>query len=247
MQYLVSLCPAGIMTQGKTMIFPAIDRGLLESKDDESLAHWIDSTICIPNPDLVLLLDTLYRHSRSEKFFKRDTSELGWMRSYQEQVYMYYDRHNMGNSQIYDYEKVCAMLNYVEKAYGEVGMGFESAVTNCIVAYWSTFRDYAAFMQMQKLCENKKQEEALFAKWKAWKDLEEAFTPFWTDCVELSYFGGSQADQVRTMGYSRISSAHISMYEREIYGLDDRGVFLECTEGLFANCCNAILERCKTI
>ena len=225
----------------------AIGRVLLESNDEKSLAHWTDSTICFSNPDLVLLLDTLYRHSRSGKFFERDTSELGWMRSYQEQICRYYDRHNMGSSQITDYEKVCAVLSYAERAYGEAGMGFESAVTNCIVADWSTFRDYAAFMQMQKFCENKEQEEALFAEWKVWKDFEEAFTSFWTNCVELSYFGGSQADQVRTMGYSRISSAHISMYEIEIYGLDDRGVFLECAEELFGNCCNAILKRCKTI
>lgn len=232
---------------GKNNDIPAIDRVLLECNDKESLVYWTDSTICSSNPDLVLLLDTLYRHSRSEVFCERDTSELDWMKAYQGQVCRYYDRHNMGSSQITDYEKVCTVLKYAEKAYGEAGMGFESAVTNCIVADWSTFRDYAAFMQMQKFCKNKEQEKALFAEWKAWKDFEEAFTSFWTNCVELSYFGGSQADQVRTMGDSRISSAHISMYEREIYGFDDRGIFLECAEELFENCCNAILERCKII
>ena len=232
---------------GENNDIPAIDRVLHECKDEESLVQWTDSTICSSNPDLVLLLDTLYRHSRLEKFFERDTSELDWMRSYQEQICRYYDRHNMGDSQSSDYEKVCAVMEYAENVYEEVGMGFESAITNCIVAHWSSFREYAAFIQMQKLCENKEQEEALLAEWKAWEDFEDTFTSFWTDCVELSYFGGTQADQVRTMGYSRISSAHISMYEREIYGFDDRGVFLECAEELFENCCNAIFERCKII
>lgn len=217
---------------GENNDISAIDRVLLECKDEESLVQWTDSTICSSNPDLVLLLDTLYRHSRLEKFFERDTSELDWMRSYQEQICRYYDRHNMGDSQISDYKKVCSVMEYAEKVYDLSDFGGTN-LYKYPVSIWSTFWEYAAFIQMQELCEDKKQQKCLFAECEAWKDFEESLLMF------LRYFEHIGVTTETRTSYAHI---HIAMYDREIHGFDDGGVFLECAEDLFENCCNAILK-----
>ena len=44
------------------------------------MVYWTDSSAYASNPDLVALLDTLYRHTAGSSFRNREIGELGWAR-----------------------------------------------------------------------------------------------------------------------------------------------------------------------
>lgn len=67
-----------------------------EEKHLESLIFWAPDTACVMNPELLLLLDTLYQHVRSDEYSTNPRIEEQWMNSFRKRICAYYDRNHDG-------------------------------------------------------------------------------------------------------------------------------------------------------
>ena len=150
-----------------------------DSSSEDGLVYWTDSSACASNPDLVALLDTLYRHAADSSFRNREAGELGWAREYMNRICRYYDRHGLGESSVSNYEKVCAVLDCSYELYCLKDIESYFVPTNAVLAYGlSMLREYAALLQMQEICLNYEQEDALMAEWNAWRKFASEFEDF---------------------------------------------------------------------
>ena len=61
-----------------------------DKQDHDGLMFWTSDKVCNTNPELVLLLDTLYRYTRSGNFFEIEEvsfqEALNWMKAYRKQL-----------------------------------------------------------------------------------------------------------------------------------------------------------------
>lgn len=129
-----------------------------DSTSEDGLVYWTDSSAYASNPDLVALLDTLYRHAADSSFRNREAGELGWARGYMGKICGYYDAQGLGECSVSDYVKVSAVLNNADEIYGLKDIESYFVPTNAVLAYGlSMFREYAALLQMQDMCVNYEQ------------------------------------------------------------------------------------------
>ena len=223
-----------------------------DSSSEDGLVYWTDSSAYASNPDLVALLDTLYRHAADSSFRNREAGELGWAREYMNRICRYYDRHGLGESSVSNYEKVCAVLDCSYELYCLKDIESYFVPTNAVLAYGlSMFREYAALLQMQDMCKNYEQDNALMAEWNAWRKFASEFDDFWSDCVLLQNYGGSISTTILNSKQCVIPNAHAEMYEPEINSVaddcwtdDGGGVFLRYAEDFFRSCCYNAIGLC---
>lgn len=223
-----------------------------DSSSDDGLVYWTDSSAYASNPDLVALLDTLYRHAADSSFRNREAGELGWAREYMNRICRYYDRHGLGESSVSNYEKVCAVLDCSYELYCLKDIESYFVPTNAVLAYGlSMLREYAALLQMQDMCMNYEQDNALRAEWNAWRKFASEFDDFWSDCVLLQNYGGSISTTILNSKQCVIPNAHAEMYEPEINRVaddcwtdDGAGVFLRYAEDFFHICCDNAIVLC---
>ncbi|HIW87673.1 MAG TPA: hypothetical protein IAC47_05305 [Candidatus Onthomorpha intestinigallinarum] len=223
-----------------------------DNSSEDGLVYWTDSTAYASNPDLVALLDTLYRHAADSSFRNREAGELGWAREYVNRICGYYDAQRLGECSVSDYVKVCAVLDCSYELYGLKDIESYFVPTNAVLAYGcSMFREYAALLQMQDMCLSYEQEDALMAEWNAWRKFASEFDDFWSDCVLLQNYGGSISTTILNSKQCVIPNAHAEMYEPEInlvaddcWTDDGGGVFLKYAEEFFYNCCDNAIGLC---
>ena len=197
-----------------------------DSSSEDGLIYWTDSSAYASNPGLVALLDTLYRHAADDSFRNREAGELGWAREYMNRICGYYDAQGAGECSVSDYVKVCAVLDCSYELYG-------------------------ALLQMQEICLNYEQEDALMAEWDAWRKFASEFEDFWADCVLLQNYGGSISTTILNSKQCVIPNVHAEMYEPEINRVaddcwtdDGGGVFLRYAEDFFRSCCDKAIGLC---
>ena len=223
-----------------------------DSSSEDGLIYWTDSSAYVSNPDLVALLDTLYRHAADDSFRNREAGELGWAREYMNRICGYYDAQGVGECSVSDYVKVCAVLDCSYELYGLRDIERYFVPTNAVLAYsLSMLREYAALLQMQEICLNYEQEDALMAEWDAWRKFASEFEDFWADCVLLQNYGGSIYTTILNSKQCVIPNAHAEMYEPEINRMaddcwtdDGGGVFLRYAEDFFRSCCDKAIGLC---
>ena len=223
-----------------------------DSSSEDGLVYWTDSSTYASNPDLVALLDTLYRHAADDSFRNREAGELGWARRYMGKLCGYYDGHELGEDPVSNYVKVCAVLDCCYELYGLKDIESYFVPTNAVLAYGlSMLREYAALLQMQEICLSYEQENALMAEWDAWRKFASEFEDFWSGCVLLQYYGGSISTTIFNSKQCVIPNAHAEMYEPEINRVaddcwtdDGGGVFLGCAEDFFRSCCDNAIGLC---
>lgn len=223
-----------------------------DSSSEDGLIYWTDSSAYASNPDLVALLDTLYRHAADYSFRNRESGEFGWAREYMNRICGYYDAQGLGKCSVSDYVKVCAVLNCSYELYCLKDIESYFVPTNAVLAYsLSMLREYAALLQMQEVCLNYEQEDALMAEWDAWRKFASKFEDFWADCVLLQNYGGSISTTILNSKQCVIPNAHAEMYEPEINRMaddcwtdDGGGVFLRYAENFFRSCCDNAIGLC---
>lgn len=227
----------------------------IDKHDIESLMFWTSEKIGHAAPELVSLLDTLYRYVRDENTQSESTTEkLRWMGAYRKQLCDYYDLNKLGSDTIANYTKADSVLSYAEKIWetGENESTTEIIVDSGTFYTWTVFRQYNLLIQLLALCENDKQKSLLIAEWEAWEKLEKNFREFSLHCIDLCFGDGSISGIISANSLIDIWNAHIEMSKQEFNMLSDRdvydkGVFISCSENLLIDCCNtAIKEYFKT-
>lgn len=224
-----------------------------QEADIERLKFWTSKDICKTNPELVSLLDTLYRYARENRTIE---DEMKWMKAYLRQVCDYYDRRKLGSDTISCYEKADIVLSQAETLWetdrdcSTMGM----TIYNDIYDTWCVFKQYRILMQLSDLCKNKQQRDFLMEEWRAWSKFEGCFEGFWGCCVDLSYWGATGASPVRIAGYASARNTHINLNQREIAWINGsydtfevNGVLLQPTKTLFFDCCKTILQSSCSI
>lgn len=222
---------------------------LQPSWEYDSLMIEVSYKIFKANPELVSLLDTLYRHVYVPS--DENTEEkLRWMRAYREQLCRYYDRNKLGSDTIPCHAKADTVLNHAEKLW-ETNM---DTSTMGVIIYestgntWDTFRQYNSLLRLWDLCQDEKQRNLLMEEWQAWEKLRVEFKKLFFHCVDLCYWNGSMSGPIQGIGVRRILESHIKMNNQEIAELSGTewksfGVFLSCAEELFINCCNTAIKE----
>ena len=81
-----------------------------EEKHLESLVFWAPDTACVMNPELLLLLDTLYQHVRSDEYSTSAKIEEQWMNSFRKRICEYYDRNHDDQESRSEFEKAELVL-----------------------------------------------------------------------------------------------------------------------------------------
>ena len=225
-----------------------------DKQDHDGLMFWTSDKICNTNPELVLLLDTLYRYTRSkgenESVNVKET--LNWMKAYRKQLCDYYDRNKLGSDTITGYAKADTVLNHAERLWDidkdESTMG--RIVYNSTYYSWIIFKQYNSLIELLDLCENDKQKSLLIKEQEAWENLEKEFIKLFFCCVDLCYWEGSISGVISSAGVCSVWECHIKMNNKELNDLsdneileEDSGVFLSCAEDLFISSCSTAIKK----
>ncbi len=190
---------------------------LQPSWEYDSLMIEVSYKIFKANPELVSLLDTLYRHVYVPSDEKTE-EKLRWMRAYREQLCRYYDRNKLGSDTIPCHAKADTVLNHAEKLW-ETDM---DTSTMGVIIYestgntWDTFRQYNSLLRLWDLCQDEKQKNLLMEEWQAWEKLRVEFKKLFFHCVDLCYWNGSMSGPIQGIGVRRILESHIKMNNQEI-------------------------------
>ena len=195
-----------------------------DKQDTDGLIYWTSDKVCNTNPELVLLLDTLYRYTRSEngKFFEIESvnvkETLNRMKAYRKQLCDYYDRRKLGSDTITGYAKADTVLNHAERLWdidkNESTMGM--IIYNSTYYSWIIFKQYNSLIELLDLCENDKQKSLLIEEWEAWKEFMYCCIGFWSDCTTLTYRGSSGGGPHRGEGRILIYETHINLTKKDI-------------------------------
>ena len=221
-----------------------------DKQDTDGLMFCTSDKVCNTNPELVLLLDTLYRYTRSGNFFEIEEvsfqEALNWMKAYRKQLCDYYDRNKLGSDTITSYAKANAVLNHAERLWDidkdESTMGM--IVYNSTYYSWIIFKQYNSLIELLDLCKNDQQKGSLIDEWAAWREFMYCCIGFWGDCTTLVYEGSSGGGPHRGEGRNLIYETHINLNRIDIDWCINRSgenleyeVPLQSAKILFIDCC----------
>lgn len=226
---------------------------LLAETDPEGLPCWTADTIKKTNPELVLLMDTLYRYVRSENYPSINLADKrSWMDNYRKQLVAYYDRNHLGPDTVSLYDKANAVilaadsLWAIDNDYSTMGM-----VVNGGTEYTRRlFQEFNYFEQLVSLSKSPEHTKALEEEFAAWQDLQKVIEEISFNLSSIIYHGGSIRGIINGNSSSDILIAHINLYKRD-YGLltyspstsIDYGVIPEGGRDLLSFCVNGLIKE----
>lgn len=121
-----------------------------EEKHLESLVFWAPDTACVMNPELLLLLDTLYQHVRSDDYSTSARIEEQWMNSFRKRICAYYDRNHDGQESRSEFEKAELVLEegarLMEADHDDSNMGM--LIRNSTEVTFARLSEYGLLTQM---------------------------------------------------------------------------------------------------
>ena len=191
---------------------------LLADTDPEGLANWTADTIKKTNPELVLLMDTLYRYVRSGGYPSINLSEKReWMRNYQKQLGAYYDKKHIGSDTISLFDKANAVilaadtLWAIDDDYSTMGM-----IINRGSEYTrKEFQEFNEFERLISLANSPEFSQNLEEEFMAWQDLQTQFENIVTGLNNIFNYGGSIIEVNNSSAYLSILNAHINLYKQD--------------------------------
>lgn len=218
----------------------------LEWKDiflENSLVQWTADTVMNENPELVMLLDTLYQH-RNDSIGLTLEKEMQWIKTYRRQLCAYYDRHQLGNDTVAEYAKVDTVLNVAERLY-ELDDDLSTmgiVVNNNICSYFDAYREYNMFDQLLTFSENDEVRKMLYQEWTLYNQMAQTMYMTCGDVTDLVFWGGSIRHIIYGSKLRDINSAKKEMYENVMMickdeDIEDKyGVYPKCAETLLFDC-----------
>ena len=200
--------------------------------------------------ELMLLLDTLYQHVKTDSFPSKVRTEEKWMSDYHSRLSAYYDSHSLGSDTISIYAKADSVLNK-GKWLLELGSQWsttEMVVYNSTVFTFDRCREYGLLTQVINSCENERARELVYQEWSLYEQMLTKIGPIASNLVCLDYWGGSITGPLSTSIYLKILQTRIDMYQTILDimkgdGWDSTGVYLSNAERFFFDCCATSVKR----
>jgi len=225
-------------------------KSLDPSELNDGLVFWTSDTAYNTNPDLLLLLDTLYRHVRTDSFPSEVRIEEQWMKDYRSRLCAYYDTHSLGSETISIYAKADSVLNEGVRLM-ELDCQWstmEMIVNNSTEYTFDRCREYGQLTQLINCCETEEKKDLVYEEWAIYEKMRKKIMNISSNIVQLNYWHGSLAGPWATANYLTISGSRQYMYETVLNlvkgnGWDGTGVYFKSAERLLFDCCAESLNR----
>lgn len=224
---------------------------LKDSSDAESLISWTADTVWKTDPELVMLLDTLYLYVRNDSISKTVREEVQWMDLYRQRLCALYDARRLGCDTISMFAKADTVLNVAERLY-EMDDDWSTMgilVYNSICSTFDTFREYNALSLLLANCKDEETKELVYEEWALYEELLGRIAPITGNIVHLSFWGGSIVGPLTSDCIRQISNARSEMYKNLSQFVngddfeDEYGVFLDCAGELLFNCIGKAIDK----
>lgn len=222
------------------------------SPDDmhDGLVFWTSDEAFSRKSELLLLLDTLYRHVRTDSFPSEVKTEEKWMSEYREKLCSYYDLYRLGSETIPENAKADSVLNEGDRLM-ELGCSWstmEMIVNNSASFTFDRCKEYGLLNQLIMNCESEEAKELIYKEWALYEKMLKKITLISSNIVELNYWGGSMAGPAATANYCIISGSRRHMYQTILNIVTDEpwdgtGVYLRNAEQLLFGCCDESLRK----
>ena len=190
----------------------------MEDKDPNGIASWTADTIKKTNPELVLLMDTLYRYVRSAGYPSINLSEKReWMRNYQKQLGAYYDKKYLGSDTISLFDKANTVilaadtLWAIDNDYSTMGM-IVNGGTEYTRRQFQVFNEFERLISLSNSPELTKNLEEEFIAWQA---LQKQIEDIVSGLNNIFNYGGSILGVNNSSAYLAILNAHVNLYQRD--------------------------------
>lgn len=216
----------------------------------DGMIFWTSDTAFEVNSELMLLLDTLYRHVREDDFAIDVRAEERWMSEYRKRLCSYYDDHAFGYDTISVYSKTDSVLNEGAKLLkiGCQGSTMEMIVNNSVELTFDRCRDYSLLSQVIEECENEDVKSLIYQEWALYEQMAGKVGTIASNLVGLKFWGGSIVGPLGSCKLLQVSQTRRDMYQtidNIIKGVewDATGAYLKNTERFFFDCCFTSLKK----
>ncbi len=195
-------------------------------EDNDCLVYWVSDTVCRTNPELLLLLDSLYQHVRGDEYSEDPRIEEKWMNSYRKRICAYYDKHYKGNEAKSEFEKTDLIL---KEGVRLVGLGceystMEMVVKNSIEITFARLSEYGLLTQMIRKCKDNETKNLVYQEWEQLEKNRQDMIGIVDGLVRLSYWTGSGGIPIRTERWLDFSDARKIMYQNILTLVDGKTI-----------------------
>lgn len=215
----------------------------------DGLVFWASDTAFTTNADLLLLLDKLYRHVRTDSFPSDVKVEEKWMADYRTRLAAYYDS-SYGKDTLSIFTKADSVLNEGARLL-ELGCNWttmEMIVNNDAQYTLDRCREYGLLTQLVNSCDTNEAKELVYKEWVLYEQMLKKIGLIAANMVSLNYWGGSICGPLRTAAYLQLSQSRRDMYQTLLNivksdGWDNTGVYPENAKRLLFDCCDTAIKR----
>ena len=191
---------------------------LMADSDSEGLPFWTADTIKQTNPELVLIMDTLYRYVRSDNYPSIDLADRrSWMDNYRKQMVAYYDRNHLGPDTISLFDKANAVilaadtLWAIDEDYSTMGM-----IINEGSEYTrKEFQEFNEFERLISLSNSPEFSQNLEEEFMAWQAVQKRIEVIVVQLNNIFNYDGSIIGVNNSSAYLSILNAHINLYKQD--------------------------------
>lgn len=244
----------GCTTHGNKSILTK--REYLETLDSaavmKSLVYQTADTAYSVNPELLLLLDTLYQHeftwtaTTCEADVKKDEA---WVATYRKRLCAYYDRRIAHNDTISEYAKADSVLNEgfrltnIDNHYSAM----ETNVTSDIEYRFNYCREYGQLSQLVNVSEDTTK-NLLYKEFICYVRMSSVAEEIVSDVVKLHYWGGTIAGPLSMTCLLSMQETRMESYQNMIdlvlgVGGCRVGVFPSAAKKLYEDCVSTSMEN----
>jgi hypothetical protein len=180
-----------------------------------SMMKWTEDVSFSANPELMILLDTLFQHIRDEHFPAEARKEEQWMSEYRSQLCSYYDRHKLGRLDISNFAKADSVLNQGSRLYELSGQETTSSMViySDVLSYVERYRAFGILSQVINLCANKQEADLIYQEWNLYMQIQDDMLSIGSDISYLSAWGGTIASIMSSANYNTIQNSRTKMYQ----------------------------------
>ena len=211
---------------------------------------WTTDTAFATKADLLLLLDTLYQHVRSDGFPSEVRSEEKWMTDYRSKLGAFYDKYSLGSDTISIYAKADSVLNLGVRLMelGNLWSTKEMIVYNSTKFTFDRCREYGLLTQLLSSRKNVEGLDLVYKEWELYEKMLKKIGIIAGNMTSLNYWGGSIVGPLGTYSDLQILQARRDMYQTVLDIVKDdtwsgTGVPLENAERFLFDCCSSALHQ----
>ena len=236
---VLTLASCKKISQSKDEYLAAMD----DSIQTESLIFWTSDTAYSTNPELMLLLDTLYQHVRADEFPLSAKEEEKWMKAYRLRLCSYYDSHEKDFENMTEYEKASYILDegtrLVELDGDDSTMGM--IVKNSTIYTFDVMREYCLLSRVLGKCNSVETLELFYKEHDLYTQMSKLMASIAVGLARINFWGGSIVGPISTERNLGIIKSRLDMYKTilDITSKDSwesTGVFIENAQQLLLDC-----------